>query len=476
METIIGVGFNIPSEEDDYLSFDSKGSLSDADIVVFNPDLHNTSYTSDYGNNSFQGKRLYNTDSSFEVKEHSNHWQNEILNSLKSGKTIFITLTEKIDFFIHTGQKNTSGTGRNQKVTNIVEAYHNYKFLPNFAFEIVASSGSKIYSYSSLVTNLYECCKEYFAFEAYIKVKEESKNLLFATKSKDKILGRAIKATNGYLIFIPAINLPDSFYKADADYTKDAYAWGKRFKQVLAEIRKSLKTKVETTPHPEWSHNEKFNLSNAIKTKRTIVKTQKKLLELQKNISNLEEVLKEQESLKDLLFETGKPLENVVIKALKILGYSAEGYNDGILELDQIIISPEGDRFIGECEGKDSKDVDVSKFRQLLDSLNEDFAREEVSDKAYGILFGNPQRLISPEERTLDFTEKCRKGAKREKIALIKTADLFNVAKYVLETADENFKIKCRETIKEQLGKVVEFPRIENIEQSLTTAFPSTAR
>src|SRR5690606_24294202 len=136
------------------------------------------------------------------------------------------------------GQKNTSGTGRNQKVTNIVDSFHNYKFLPSFGFDIIASKGSKIFAYSSFVSNLYECCKDYFSFESYISAKEEIKNPLFATKNKDKIVGHALKVTNGHLIFIPAIELPDSFYKEDEGWTKEAYTWGKRFKQVLAEIRK----------------------------------------------------------------------------------------------------------------------------------------------------------------------------------------------------------------------------------------------
>ena len=45
-------------------------------------------------------------------------------------------------------------------------------------------------------------------------------------------------------------------------------------------------------------------------------------------------------------------------KALVILGYKAEIYDNGVLELDQIIVSPEGYRYIGECEGKNKKDID----------------------------------------------------------------------------------------------------------------------
>ncbi|QKZ14192.1 hypothetical protein [Spirosoma sp. KUDC1026] len=161
---------------------------------------------------------------------------------------------------------------------------------------------------------------------------------------------------------------------------------------------------------------------------------------------------------------------------MKILGYSAEGFDDGRLELDQIIISPEGDRFIGECEGKDTKDIDVSKFRQLQDALNEDFAREEVSEKAYGILFGNPQRLTSPFERTLDFTDKCKRGAEREKIALIRTADLFNAAQYVTEFKDEAYKVQCRQAIREQLGSVVVFPAHESVEQPIIEVVQDTSK
>ncbi len=153
-------------------------------------------------------------------------------------------------------------------------------------------------------------------------------------------------------------------------------------------------------------------------------------------------------------------MESAVIQALKILGYSAEGYDDGKLELDQVINSPEGTRYIGECEGKDSRDIDITKFRQLQDALNEDFEREEVTEKAFGILFGNPQRLESPSNRTLDFTDKCKRGAEREKIALIKTADLFKVAKYLLENEDEPYRKLCREEIHNQLGKVVKLPAI----------------
>jgi hypothetical protein len=90
--------------------------------------------------------------------------------------------------------------------------------------------------------------------------------------------------------------------------------------------------------------------------------------------------------LRDLLFEKGKLLENAISVALETLEYKAENYNDGNLELDHVITSPEGDRFIGEAEGKDTSAVNIDKFRQLAVNIHEDLQREEIENPAIGIL------------------------------------------------------------------------------------------
>lgn len=192
----------------------------------------------------------------------------------------------------------------------------------------------------------------------------------------------------------------------------------------------------------------------AIKIEKEIEKNDMEIEKIKLKNTKLKEELENENVLKDLLFEQWKPLENAVIKALHILGYEAENYNDGELELDQVIISPEKHRFIGECEGKDNKDINITKFRQLLESLNADFARDDIEEKALGILFGNPERLKTPIERTLDFTQKCKIWADREKIALVKTSDLFVVVNYLRENKNEKFRKACRQAILMDLVKL----------------------
>ena len=95
-----------------------------------------------------------------------------------------------------------------------------------------------------------------------------------------------------------------------------------------------------------------------------------------------------------------------------------------------------------------------------MDSLNEDFAREDIEDKAFGLLFGNPQRLLPVNERKELFTTKSLKGAEREKIGLILTSDLFLLTKYLTENIDPKFKKTCREVIYNGLGGLIKFPNI----------------
>lgn len=171
-------------------------------------------------------------------------------------------------------------------------------------------------------------------------------------------------------------------------------------------------------------------------------------------------VLKKDQSvvLKDLLFEKGKRFENAIKMALEILGYKAENYNDGNLELDHVIISPEGERFIGEAEGKDTSAINIDKFRQLSVNIQEDLQRDEIEAPAIGILFGNGFRLTKPSERLEQFTTKCMNTVKSSNCILIKSTDLFYVAKYIQEFGDTKFANSCRDNIKNSIGKIVEFP------------------
>lgn len=460
---IFSVEYEIPGQSATYFQFQSKQSLMDADVLLFCPEFYYNNYN--IGNETFQGKINYDEDTSFKILEAIKHWEKELVDFLKSGKNVFIFLSKKEEFFLHTGKKEYSGTGKNRKTTDIVDPHNNYEFLPIDIGNIYQADGKHIeFSGNIIFSNFYKTFKSNLEYKVYLEHHNQSE-VIFTGKDKSRVLGLIHQVEKGHIIALPYLSYNKSQFtkhnKSDGKkyWNEKGVQFGNNLINCLLDIDNKLKTDIEKTPTPIWVKNDIFSSKNELKLKQDIKDNKKQIEKINDKNKLLNQKLTKDKFLKDLLFETGKPLEFAVIQALEILGYNAENYNDGTLELDQVITSPEGCRFIGECEGKDSKDINITKFRQLLESLSADFARDEVEEKAFGILFGNPERLKDISKRTLDFTQKCKKGAEREKIALVKTSDLFFVAKYLKENKNDKYKKTCRQAIYDSLGKIVVFPK-----------------
>jgi len=122
---IFSVGYPFPGGEVEQFDFDSKQTLLDADIIVFEPTLGNY-----YAPSTYKGKPSLSEQSSFETQEALSHWRTELKAAFEAGKVIFVFLAEPIQVFIHTGKKEYSGTGRNRQTTNIVAPISSYTAIP----------------------------------------------------------------------------------------------------------------------------------------------------------------------------------------------------------------------------------------------------------------------------------------------------------------------------------------------------------
>ena len=143
---------------------------------------------------------------------------------------------------------------------------------------------------------------------------------------------------------------------------------------------------------------------------------------------------------------------------MTLFGFAAQPFANGQSEFDVVFISSEG-RCLGEVEGKDNKPINIEKFSQLERNLQEDFARDEVTEQAKGVLFGNAFPLKALEEREDFFTVKCVSAAKRIGAALVRTPDLFLPAKYLKEnSSDSDYATACRKAIFSASGEIVTFP------------------
>lgn len=459
---IITIGFQIPGYTECFHHFISDQSLLDADIIVFESSLKN--YKTDP---PYQGKPSYGENESFRIQEDSKHWRYKLSTALGDGKTIFVFLSKFVEIFVCTGEKQYSGTGRNARVTNIVKSYNNYEFFPIKLPQFVSKSGNElIFTNNTIFASFWNETKQYLCYESYLDGNID--NPLFLTKTGRKPVGGIFKMGKGHLILLPPVRYPETqFTKYDTKkhqrhWTEEALQFGERLIQIFVDLDNSLRGLSESTPPPEWVGDSNYEIDKVENIKRSISDNTKRIDALVGKKNELLKALLEEEVIKNLLFEKGKSLENAIITALHILGYKAENYNDGRLELDSVIISPEGDRFIGEAEGKDGAAINIDKFRQLESNIQEDLAREEIDTPAIGILFANGFRLLKPEDRKDQFTEKCLQNAGRSNTILIRTMDLFPIARCLKETQDKDFAKRCRDTIKNSRGKIVEFPSIPN--------------
>ncbi len=384
---IFSVGFEFPDDSEKNIKFHSNESLLDSDIVVFSPIL--PAYKADYFHPTFEGKKSLAEESSFTCREHLSHWRRELITAYNSNKTIFIFLDSLTEFFIRTGKKEISGTGKNARTTNIVELFNNYKCIP-YLNGVVPVKGKLITPISDLkyLTNYWAEFEKYSQYELYFDCNDCQP--VFKTKNGNKFVGGILEGDKnkgeGVIFFLPKIEYK---YSENEGHKLDINAWSKKLANTFFEIDKAIKSESNRTPKPDWIDNPIYKLKLEEIYKSQVQDINKKIEELEENKIEVKKELTKANNIKGLLYEKGTPLESSIIEALNLLGLNAENYKDSSSEFDAVFTCKEG-AFLCEAEGKDSKAIDVTKIRQLTTNLQEYHDKEGVFPK--GILFGNSYR------------------------------------------------------------------------------------
>lgn len=456
---ILSLNFQFPGYEDEYVSFRSDRSLLDADLIIVTPSI-----TAEYSLiERYQGRPLLNESDSFKVVENIAHWRSELQIALDEGKTVLVFLTRLETFFVYTGSKDHSGTGRSRVTTNHVRPVENYSLLPAKIGSIVSRSGKEIRVSKDLgpLSDYWKSFAQLSAYEVYLE--SEFEHTLLTTKTGNKTIGAIIPVGKGSLVLLPPLDYDiDTFIEYDEetdeeDWNQEGINFGKRLVAALVGVDDALREDKQATPPPNWVQDPNFKLENEKLLEKHVTETTEQIEDLKVSRSRLSTELEEEGSLRGLLFEKGHILETAILESLRLMGFEVEQYEDSESEFDAVFASSEG-RFVGEAEGRDNKAINVDKLSQLERVLQEDFARDEIDEYAKGVLFGNAYRLSNPSERGDFFTKKCLSGAKRSAVALVRTTDLFTVAKYLKENKDAGFAKSCRESIMQTEGKIVEFP------------------
>ncbi|HVE70296.1 MAG TPA: hypothetical protein VNI54_02930 [Thermoanaerobaculia bacterium] len=465
---IFAVGFDLPGDEFEYIPLESDRTLLDADIVLYKPRFGQweQAWQSFDGLQDYQGVAVMNDISSREVPKRLAHWRTEMVAAVNAGKLVVFYLNKPEVLFRYTGERQFSGTGRNQKTTNIVSEISTYQAMPaKVAASARTGTAVKAAKDNAIIASYW---KDFAAMSSYeATIEGEFGKTLLETPGVSRTIAAIFHATSGgAILFLPPITYdPKKFLKTDKDnldkqfWTAEALKFGKRYSAALVAIAKTLAVRTNVTPTPSWATDTTYSTKGEAKIHAELAGLKKKATSLEEKRKRLEGDLQAAGVLRWLLYEQGKPLERAVLESLSLMGFATETVNDGDSEFDAVFTSTEG-RCLGEAEGKDNKPVNIDKLSQLERNISEDFARDQVTEHAKGVLFGNAYRLTPPTERGDYFTEKCLSGAKRAKIALVRTPDLFPVGRYLKESSDSEFAAQCRAAIFSAEGEVVQFPPI----------------
>ncbi len=455
---IFTVGFELPGDDFEYVEFESAQTLLDADIILFQPTLGY--YSSD---ENYNGRFLLDEYYSFALKERLEHWRSEIIAAISGGKLVVVYLTEPIEGYRYTGQQNHSGTGRSHVTTKFVTEISSYEAVPNLE-RATPKTGSAI-RLDKDASYLAPYWAEFSAYSPYqVELHGQFSRVLLRSQSGGRIVGAAVHGRTGTLLFLPPLQYDEEkFVRDDSEeeesaWTKEGVKFGKQLIRALVALEASLKQCAQRTPAPDWTRASEYRLAQESELERAISHCTEEISGLQTRKAALEAQLDDAGALRHLLYEQGRPLENAILGALKLMHFEAKPFSDGKSEFDAIFVCPEG-RCLGEAEGKDNKAINIDKFSQLERNVQEDFARENVSEYAKAVLFGNAYRLSPIVDRGEFFTQKCVSAAKRTGAALVRTPDLFRPAKYLKEHPDDiQYARQCREAILSAKGEVVVFP------------------
>jgi hypothetical protein len=470
---IFTLGIDLPGDDFEEVPEQSTQTLLDADIVVYMPGFLGAQSSAQ----QYQGEPILNASSSASLPGTFAHWRSEIGAALLAGKTVVVFLSAPQTRHRYTGQKKTSGTGRSAVDTHFVDSISSYSAIsPWIDAAPKSGSGVRLVGPQNELAAYWSEFGAQSPYEALITSPVD--RVLLATTALDKPVAGTIKTDTGRMIALPPLRVDEMKgmlrYKQDVQvWTDEALRFGKRLAFALRQIARVATDNRDRSAAPTWTQHAAYALRAEDTLRQSVAVLDQQIAQLTCKMAVAEAGLAEAGWPRSLLFETGKPLEDAVRKALRILEFRAENFVEGDSEFDALFESPEG-RFIGEVEGRDSKAIAIEKMSQLQRNLREDFDREEVTAYAKGVLFGNAARLAPPEERAEFFTAKCVTAAARDHIALVRTPDLFPVVAYLLLEPNPEYAASCRRAICDADGAVVVFPAPPTVERSTTQPLPSS--
>ena len=433
MLNVVSVGYRIDHDSVTNVGFVDKQSFLDADILVADPRGAKDFWGEADKVDSATGRRMLRKRVALRRGQIEAR-RKEVGILLSQGKVVVV--------FLRPAQiVDALGDDAGGFDVQVRGSITNYDWLPagsGFARSLHAGSGRtiRLVKPSHPFAPYYSAFKDDLRYEVFIDVRRGDSDAHFMVNKAGRPVAFMIEVQSGYMVFVPP---PPENVEPD------------KLVGVVVQCARPLIEQDIRTPEPEWCAA--FPLTGEDEIRGQIEDVQVQVQVLQGREQGLQADLRSVTDHRALLYEKGKPLETAVIRALRLLGFTAEPFAKEDLAHDVVLEASEG-RAVAEIEGRDDEPIRIGKLDQLSRVVDEDF--DEREEYSHGVLIGNPYRLTDPAEREAPFTAKVLKAAERKRFGLLTTIELFRAVRRVLgEPHDEELKSSLRRTILETAGAEV---------------------
>lgn len=409
----INTHFNISNEDEfsffSQIGFDGKISLYDYDSIII--DSYIIFNQSDVKKDMFSDGLLINYQTAFSYALVFDNLRKKLTDLLNEGKNIYLILNQNDKIYYYNDHTRYD--------------FDYFSYLPiDFncdickGKEVVIEKKEPYFSFFSKI-------KEYISYDNIIKSSNIEKTL--TTRNNDKIIGGFCNIEKGKIIFIPKFNYSGliNFYSNQKNGTRD-----EEFINALLELENNLSTTVEDKL-PEWTNN--FHILDERKILSQISDTEKEINKLQYELETQNKELDLIRNYKYLLTATGKPLELIVKKVLKEIGFelleTEENRSDVIAKYKNIDI-------VAEIKGL-TKSAGEKNAAQLEKWVSEFIEVNEKEPKAILIVNGYCNLPLNERKEPVFPNQMLGYAIKREQ-CLISTYQLLKLFIEIKENPDKS--------------------------------------
>jgi len=202
----IALGFELEHPDVAQTRFRSSQTLLDYEIVFWDPGWILEEYTRDF-TSSYQGLPLISQHDSALIVGEVARRKREMIELLKLGGTIVIFLSRPDQIYIHTGEKQYSGTGRNRHTTAFVRHFDLAAALPISVKLVVAQGKQMEFRGSEPFGSFWRKHKDDFTYRAYME--ELTGKPQVYIRRTERPVASVVKAEKGSVILLPDLRYDD---------------------------------------------------------------------------------------------------------------------------------------------------------------------------------------------------------------------------------------------------------------------------